>query len=93
LAGLYESQGKYEAAEPLYVRCLDVSTRILGAEHPSTLNGVNKLAAYYGAVGKCKAAEALRKRSEARYRIVGAEDLVEQLSNVVQLGRFVSSTG
>lgn len=36
LAGLYESQGKYEAAEPLYLQALEMDKKLLGEEHPNT---------------------------------------------------------
>lgn len=36
LAGLYKSLGKYEAAEPLYKKALDMFEQTLGAEHPHT---------------------------------------------------------
>ena len=37
LAGLYESQGRYGEAEPLYVRALAGLQRKLGPEHPTTV--------------------------------------------------------
>ena len=36
LAGLYESQGKYEAAEPLYLQAIEIFKQSLGEEHPNT---------------------------------------------------------
>ncbi|PIB09882.1 hypothetical protein AMR42_11895, partial [Limnothrix sp. PR1529] len=36
LAGLYESQGRYEAAEPLFRRCLEIVLEKLGQDHPNT---------------------------------------------------------
>ena len=36
LAGLYQSQGKYPEAEPLYERALAISEQILGSKHPQT---------------------------------------------------------
>ncbi len=36
LAALYQSQGKYEQAEPLYIQALDMQRRVLGEEHPHT---------------------------------------------------------
>ena len=36
LAGLYDSQGKYEAAEPLYLQAIEIFTQSLGEEHPNT---------------------------------------------------------
>ena len=57
LAGLYESQGRYGEAEPLYVRVLAARERVLGAEHPSTLISVNNLAGLYERQGRYGEAE------------------------------------
>jgi hypothetical protein len=37
LAGLYKSQGKYSAAEPLYLRSIQIFEQVLGSEHPNTV--------------------------------------------------------
>ncbi|MEQ9625737.1 tetratricopeptide repeat protein [Coleofasciculus chthonoplastes] len=37
LAGLYELQGRYDKAEPLYLQALDLRKRLLGDEHPNTI--------------------------------------------------------
>ena len=37
LAGLYESQGRYEAAEPLYRQALTIAEKVLGKNHPDTI--------------------------------------------------------
>ena len=37
LAGLYDSQGRYEQAEPLYRQALDIFEKVLGKDHPSTV--------------------------------------------------------
>ena len=36
LALLYKSQGKYEAAEPLYLQAIEISVQSLGEKHPNT---------------------------------------------------------
>ncbi|MBE7384424.1 MAG: tetratricopeptide repeat protein [Leptolyngbya sp. SIO1E4] len=36
LAGLYDAQGRYEEAEPLYTQALTLFEQILGPEHPYT---------------------------------------------------------
>ena len=36
LAGLYERQGRYGEAEPLYRRAVLGAERVLGADHPNT---------------------------------------------------------
>jgi tetratricopeptide (TPR) repeat protein len=37
LANLYDSQGRYAEAEPLYVQALEIAQRQLGANHPDTI--------------------------------------------------------
>jgi tetratricopeptide (TPR) repeat protein len=37
LALLYESQGKYNEAEPLYLRAIQICEQVLGSEHPNTV--------------------------------------------------------
>ena len=37
LAALYDAQGSYGEAEPLYRRALTICETALGAEHPDTL--------------------------------------------------------
>jgi hypothetical protein len=37
LATLYQDQGKYEEAEPLYQRALTICERVLGLGHPNTV--------------------------------------------------------
>ena len=49
LAGLYQAQGRYGEAEPLYKRALEACERVLGKEHPNTLTSVNNLAELYQA--------------------------------------------
>ena len=47
LAGLYENQGKYDAAEPLYKKCLATQKEVLGDDHPSTVTSRNNLRIFY----------------------------------------------
>ncbi len=37
LALLYESQGRYEEAEPLYLQALEITKKALGDQHPTTI--------------------------------------------------------
>jgi CHAT domain-containing protein len=47
LAGLYESQGRYDQAEPLLRQALEMRKRLLGEQHPSVATSLNNLAALY----------------------------------------------
>jgi len=44
LALVLDSQGKYEAAEEMHRRALELCEKVLGPEHPSTLVSMNNLA-------------------------------------------------
>jgi CHAT domain-containing protein len=62
LALLYESQGRYGEAEPLYRRFYQLSEEVLGPKHPDTLTSINNLAALYESQGRYGEAEPLYKR-------------------------------
>jgi tetratricopeptide (TPR) repeat protein len=85
---LYDSQGKYESAEPLYQRALDIWERQLGADHPSTATSLNNLAALYHSQGKYESAEPLYQRALDIYeRQLGADhpDTANSLHNLALL--------
>jgi hypothetical protein len=53
---------------------METIKRVLGAEHPSTLTGMDNLAAAYSNQGRWKEAEELDVRvMETRKRVLGAE--------------------
>ncbi|WP_139240833.1 tetratricopeptide repeat protein, partial [Geitlerinema sp. PCC 9228] len=41
LAFLYQSQGRYEEAEPLYRQALEMFKRLLGEQHPDVATSLN----------------------------------------------------
>ncbi|WP_080601761.1 tetratricopeptide repeat protein, partial [Microcystis aeruginosa] len=59
LAGLYESQGRYPEAEPLYLEALDLTKRLLGDNHPHVATSLNNLAGLYESQGRYPEAEPL----------------------------------
>ena len=63
LATLYRSQGKYNEAEPLYLRSLSISEKQLGENHPDVATSLNNLAELYRNRGKYEEAEPLYLRS------------------------------
>ncbi len=65
LALLYDAQGKYAEAEPLYKRALAIREQVLGPEHRSVATSLSNLAELYKAQGKYAEAEPLYKRSLA----------------------------
>ena len=62
---LYNSQGLYSQAEPLYKRALAISEKALGPDHPSTATSLNNLALLYNSQGLYSQAEPLYKRALA----------------------------
>jgi tetratricopeptide (TPR) repeat protein len=59
LAGVYDSQGRYGEAEPLYREALQTSREVLGNRHPQTLTILNNLAGVYDSQGRYSEAEPL----------------------------------
>src|SRR5439155_16763088 len=47
LALTYSNQGWWKEAEELQVKVVEIRKRVLGPEHPDTLNGMNNLASTY----------------------------------------------
>ncbi len=65
MALLYQSQGRYSEAEPLYNRSLAITKEQLGDNHPSTATSLNNLALLYQSQGRYSEAEPLYNRSLA----------------------------
>ncbi len=65
LAGLYESQGRYEAAEPLYKRALVMLEKALGPEHPNVAKPLENYAALLRETERSWEAAKMEARAEA----------------------------
>jgi tetratricopeptide (TPR) repeat protein len=65
LAALYDSQGTYIKAEPLYIRALAIREKALGPDHPDTATSLNNLAGLYASQGAYAKAEPLYLRALA----------------------------
>ncbi len=65
LGALYNEQGLYALAEPLYKRSLAIVEKALGPNHPRVATGLNNLALLYKTQGKFALAEPLYKRALA----------------------------
>jgi tetratricopeptide (TPR) repeat protein len=88
LGGSYQTRGKYDSAEPLYQRALDIHERQLGADHPHTARSLNNLANLYYSQGKYESAEPLYQRALDIYeRQLGADhpDTASSLNNLANL--------
>ncbi|MFC1762172.1 tetratricopeptide repeat protein [Planctomycetota bacterium] len=74
LASLYLRQGRFNEAEPLYFMSLELGRRVLGEEHPDTLNVMNNVALFYVNQGRYDKAEPLYIKSlEIGRRVLGEE--------------------
>ncbi|MGD2183538.1 tetratricopeptide repeat protein [Lusitaniella coriacea] len=88
LAELYRSQGRYEAAEPLYLEALDLKKKLLGEEHPHVASSLNNLAGLYKSQGRYEAAEPLYLEALDLYKkLLGEEhpDVATSLNNLATL--------
>jgi tetratricopeptide (TPR) repeat protein len=65
LAALYQTQGQYAQAEPLYKRSLAIREKAHGPDHPDVATSLENMAELYGKTGRDKEAEALGKRAVA----------------------------
>ena len=59
LAGVYDRQGRYAEAEPLYPQALQLRREVLGERHPDTISSLNNLARVYHRQGRSAEAEPL----------------------------------
>jgi tetratricopeptide (TPR) repeat protein len=95
LAALYQAQGRYGEAEPLFQKTLQLHEKILGSEHPHTLISLHSLAFLYQAQGRYGGAEPLyRKALQLREKVLGPEHphTLTSLNNLAilyqDLGRY-----
>ena len=74
LASVLGDQGKYEEAENMHRRALKGKEKVLGIEHPNTLNTVNNLAMIFQDQGKYEAAEKMHRRAlKGSEKVLGIE--------------------
>ena len=88
LAVLYEYQGRYNDAEPLYLQSLDIRKRQLGNDHPDVATILNNLALLYESQGRYNDAEPLYLQSlDIRKRQLGNDhpDVASSLNNLAVL--------
>ena len=95
---LYQAQGRYAEAEPLYKRALAIEEKALGPEHPDIATSLNNLALLYQVQGRYAEAEPLYKRALAiGEKALGPEhpDVATSLNNLAELyqaqGRYAEA--
>ena len=64
LALVYQSQGLYAEAEPLYKLSLAIWEKALGPNHPNVALSLENIAALYRATNRAAEADKLEKRVE-----------------------------
>ncbi len=88
MAGFHFDSGRYEDAEPLLHHALEVRERVLGKEHPDTMDSVNNLALLLMINGDYKGAEPLfRSGLEVCELVLGKEhpDTLTSMNNLASL--------
>ena len=65
LAGLYQAQGKYNEAEPLYKRALGIDEKTLGPDHPDVAQSLENYADLLRKTGRNSEAERFEARGKA----------------------------
>ncbi|MDZ8261154.1 tetratricopeptide repeat protein [Nostoc sp. ChiQUE01b] len=88
LAYLYDSQGRYSEAEPLYQQALALDRKLLGESHPDVATSLNNLAGLYDSQGRYSEAEPLYQQALAlRRKLLGEEhpDVATSLNNLAYL--------
>ncbi len=90
LAFVYQSQGKYAAAEPFCKDALAMTRRLFKGDHPNVATSLENLAGLYRAQGKYAAAEPLCKEVLAMYKRLfkgDHPDVALSLNNLAELYR------
>ena len=85
LADMFTNKGEYDRALPLYEECLAKSKRVLGEDHPNTLESLNNLAFIFYSKGEYDRALPLFEECLAkRKRVLGDDhpDTLESLNLV-----------
>ncbi len=88
LAILYDNQGEYEKALPLYEECLRQNTVTFGQQHPVTLHSMNNLACLYDDQGQfTKALPLYKKCFRMRKDVLGDShpDTLHSMNNLACL--------
>lgn len=81
-------QGKYEEAEPMYRKALQLTKKVLGPEHPETLMRMIDLASLLSNQGKYNEAESIyRQTLQLREEVLGLKhpDTLTSMHNLVSV--------
>ncbi len=93
LAELYITIGLYDAAFPLQEMALEKRRRVLGEEHPDTLDSISNMGSLLQSQGKLVQAEPyFREALEKRRRVLG-EEHPETLTAINNMGGLLEAQG
>ena len=85
LGVLYQNQGRYDDAEPLYQRALEIREKVLGPDHPDVAMSLDSLGMLYNDQGRYSDAEPLYRRAlEICEKVLGPDhpDVANSLNNL-----------
>jgi CHAT domain-containing protein len=88
LAGLYNSQGRYAEAQPLYQQALEMTKRLFVGDHPDVASSLNNLALFYNSQGGYAEAQPLLEQAlEMTKRLFAGDhpDVAKMLDNLAGL--------
>ena len=98
LASVYDNQGRYAEAEPLFAQALALAREVLGERHPYTISSLNNLAFVYGRQSRYAEAEPLYAQALQLRREVQGErhpDTITGLNNLAGVydnqGRYAAA--
>jgi non-specific serine/threonine protein kinase/serine/threonine-protein kinase len=90
---VYRNLGLYTKAEPLLARSVEIRQRVLGPDHPLTLQSMDSLAVFYEQAGRYAEAEKLQAETVAGRRRVLGEDHRDTLQSKDELAIVYESQG
>ncbi len=93
LAARYHGFGMYVEATALLQAALDTRRRVLGEDHPDTLESLNTLGTLHHVSGRLAEAEAVYRDSLERYRRVQGPDHPDTITAVGKLGALLWEMG
>ena len=93
LASLFQYQGKYAEAEPVYKEALSVCQKMLGEEHPDTLTSMNNLALLFQYQGRYTEAGPLYMEALSRCKKAFGEEHHDTLISMNNLALFFQYQG
>ena len=74
LANLLKTKGKYDQAEPMYCKSLEIAEVALGKDHPNLSVLVNDMAELYSDMGNEEKAEQFQERAFSLFGLPGMGD-------------------